>query len=236
VFIQLGKKESGDVFTARDTQVMSELAQQSERLLLKLRNQELVIQRQAAEQLAAEKSLFLASASHDLRQPMHALGLFSESLSKRNRDERLAPLVEHINRSTKALDGMFNSILDLSKIDAGAMTAESGAVYIQLLFEELELEFADIAKAKDLDLRFVPSSAVVWSDANLLARILRNLISNAIRYTEKGKVLVGCRLGQNGVRVQVADTGKGISAADQKRILPLMHAWITMLKGGWAWV
>lgn len=218
VYIHLGEKESGDVFGDRDIQLMDNLVIQSETLLLKMRNQALTLQRQAAEQLAAEKSLFLASASHDLRQPMHALGLFSESLLSRNRDERLDVLVQQIHRSTRALDSMFNSILDLSKIDAGAMAPEFGPVYVQLLFEELELEFASAAHQKGLTLVFAPSSAVIWSDANLLARVLRNLISNAIRYTDQGKILIGCRYGKDQVRLQVLDTGRGISEADQKRI------------------
>lgn len=218
VYLQLSEKLSGDVYSDRDIDVMNRLVTQSETLLLKMRNQALTLQRQAAEQLAAEKSLFLASASHDLRQPMHALGLFSESLMARNRDERLDVLVQQIHRSTRSLDSMFNSILDLSKIDAGAMVPEFGPVYVQLLFEELELEFDAAAHDKGLQLTFAPTSAVIYSDANLLARVLRNLISNAIRYTDAGKILIGCRYGKETVRLQVLDTGRGISDTDRARI------------------
>ena len=141
-WVHLAQKHSGDHFRKHDREILQRVCEQAERHLLKLRNEALRIERAAAERLAREKSLFLAAASHDLRQPMHALSLFSESLLLRNKDGELQDLVQKIQRSTSNLSGMFNAILDMSKLDAGVVTVDSQPVALQVLFEEIEVEFS----------------------------------------------------------------------------------------------
>jgi signal transduction histidine kinase/ActR/RegA family two-component response regulator len=174
--------------------------------------------RAAAESANRAKGQFLAAASHDLRQPLHALGLFAAALATRTREPELRPLVASINASVDALEGLFAQLLDLSRLDAGATQPDRKAVALAPLFARLAADFSAQADARGIALRILPSRLAVDSDPLLLERILRNLVANAIRYTTAGRVVVGIRRRDGGVRIDVVDTGPGIAAADCERI------------------
>ena len=161
------------------------------------------------------KTRFIAAASHDLRQPIHALALFVGQLreSKSPRDEDAA-LLEEIERSVEALRELLEALLDLSKLDVGAINAHPKPFALQDLLSRLAADFGRIAEEKGLALTVVPTSLWVRSDPLLLKRILLNLISNALRYTEQGRILVGCRRRVDKVELIVADTGVGIDPVD----------------------
>lgn len=165
-----------------------------------------------ADQANIAKSSFLASASHDLRQPVHALGLFIGALRSRRMDGEARRLVDQIDESVGAMDDLFTSLLDVSKLDAGAISPSIGPVAIGPLIERLCGDYAGEAVQKGIALRHVQSALIVETDPVLLERIIRNLISNAVRYTDHGGVLVGCRRRGNRVNIEICDTGRGIPA------------------------
>lgn len=166
--------------------------------------------RRDAEQANAAKTRFLAAASHDLRQPIHALGLLFATLADRVRDERAAPVLKQIDGAVDAIDSMLNSLLDISKLDAGVVRPEIGPVDLGELLERVDNEHQPVATVTGNQLRVRPSSAVVRSDATMLQRILANLVSNALRYTVNGRVLVGARKRGGSIRIEVYDNGPGI--------------------------
>ena len=172
----------------------------------------------AAEQANRSKTQFFAAASHDLRQPLHAVGLFAAALADKVRDPEGAKLVSSINESVQALEALFNELLDISKLDSGIIKPEISDVRLADIFDRLRREFATEAAAKNLRLTIVSGPLIVTSDAVLLERILRNLISNAIRYTTAGAVTVDAAPVNGKLRIAVHDTGIGIPAPDQKRI------------------
>jgi len=172
-----------------------------------------------AEQANAAKSRFLASASHDLRQPLHALGLFLGELRERiDEPEMRDKLVHRMGSSIEAMAELFNSLLDISRFDAGAVQPELRNIQMSHLQADLELEYAGRAAAEGLALRCVFCNAVIRSDPLLLRRIMRNLIENAIRYTQSGGVLIGCRRDGGFIRLQVCDTGIGIEDQQQDKV------------------
>jgi signal transduction histidine kinase/CheY-like chemotaxis protein len=171
---------------------------------------ELIQQREEAEQANIAKSKFLASASHDLRQPLHALRLFVELLDKHIHAHEPQELINSIITSTDTLEDLFTNLLDLSKVDARVIEPEITSFPLQPLLERLTIEFSPIAQQNGLLFRVIPTNAIVHSDAAMLERILRNLISNAIVYTKKGSVLVGCRRHNDQLRIEVRDSGAGI--------------------------
>lgn len=160
----------------------------------------------------AAKSRFLAVASHDLRQPLHALGLFVGQLRTAKLPPAEAALVEKTERSVEALKELLDQLLDLSKLDIGALIAKPRPFALNELTSRLAAQFAPSAEAKGLVLTAVPTSLWVRSDPLLLERILLNLITNALRYTVEGRILIGCRRRGDQVEVLVADTGIGIDA------------------------
>jgi two-component system, sensor histidine kinase len=177
----------------------------------------LKIQKEIAETANVAKSTFLAAASHDLRQPVHALGLFVGALRSVDTDIERQDLISKIESSVAAMDSLFGSLLDISRLDAGVVEVRPSYFPIQPLIQRLCEEHLDEADAKGIELLTVPSSAVVLSDPILLERILRNLIANAVRYTSRGRVLIGCRR-RKGLSIQVWDTGSGIPAELQDRV------------------
>jgi signal transduction histidine kinase/ActR/RegA family two-component response regulator len=179
---------------------------------LKRREAALEAARRAAEQANAAKTRFLAAASHDLRQPIHALGLLLATLADRVRDEGAIPVLKQIDGAVDAVDSMLNSLLDISKLDAGVVRPEIGLVNLAGLLERLNDEHRPIARLTGNRLRVRPAQAVVLSDAAMLQRILANLVSNALRYTGDGRVLVGARRRGRFVRIEVYDNGPGIPA------------------------
>jgi signal transduction histidine kinase len=170
---------------------------------------ELRVQKEAADEANVAKSKFIATASHDLRQPVHALGLLVGALQGYPMNDEMRRLVGQIGGSVTAMDGLFNSLLDISRLDAGVVETQVEDFPIEPLLERVCRDHLAEAKAKGLRLVSIRCAAIVRTDPFLLERILRNLVSNAIRYTDRGRVLVGCRRG-NSLRVEVWDTGRGI--------------------------
>ncbi|MGO4305818.1 ATP-binding response regulator [Cupriavidus sp. RAF12] len=179
-------------------------------------------QRQAEEANRA-KSVFLASASHDLRQPLHALGLFVVSLSRTTLDAHQRQLLTHIEASSGAAREMLNTLLDFSKLEAGVVTPRPRPFRLQPLLHKLENEFAPQANARGLVYRTRDTTATLFGDPSLVELILRNLIANAIRYTRAGGVLVACRPRRFHVSVEVWDTGIGIPTAQHRDIFREFH-------------
>ncbi len=166
--------------------------------------------REQAEQANQAKTRFLAAASHDLRQPLQALNLFVNVLSSRDHDEKTRKIVKHIGESTRALESLLNALLDISKLDAGLVVPEFGDVPVDDLFARLESQFAPLAAAKGLRLKMKPLPLVLRTDPTLIENIMRNLVANAVRYTQKGRVLIRCRKLGNNAMLTVEDTGPGI--------------------------
>ena len=174
--------------------------------------------RRTAEAANRAKTQFFAAASHDLRQPLHAMGLFAEALRQRSHDPEVASLVNSINESVDALEGLFGELLDITRIDTGGVDVNPAPVRMRELFARLRLHFEPVAFEKGLMLSFHGDSHVAQADPVLLERVLRNLVSNAIRYSDDGGVLVSCRPRQGALLVQVWDTGIGISETSLPRI------------------
>jgi signal transduction histidine kinase/CheY-like chemotaxis protein len=164
------------------------------------------------------QSRFLAAASHDLRQPPHALGLFVAQLRARVNAAERTRLVEHIHGAVAAMNELFDALLDIAKLDAGALAPDLTEFPIEQLLKRTESTFAIAAREKGLRLRVLPSSAWVCSDFILLERILLNLVSNALRYASSGGVLVGCRRRAGTLRIEVCDSGPGIPEDQRQNI------------------
>lgn len=175
-------------------------------------------QKEEAEQANRSKSRFLAAASHDLRQPLHALTLFTSALQEQAMGRDMRRIVDHIGISVTALQSLFNAILDVSRLDAGVLQPERTHFPLDALFKRLRNDYATEAQAKGLRLRVMPTRLLVYSDQAMLERILRNLLSNAIRYTRHGGVVLGCRRQGEWVRILVCDTGSGIPGGQHEEI------------------
>ena len=171
-----------------------------------------------AERANRAKSRFLAAVSHDLAQPLNAAHLFTHALAQRLQHEAYRQEINNIDHALNSAEGLLSGLLDISQLDAGGMTPKIQAFCIAELLQHLAAEFRVIAEAKGLILRCVGSQAWVRSDPQLLRRVLQNFLTNAVRYTASGRVLLGCRLLHDHIRIEVWDTGVGIEAADQKVI------------------
>ena len=168
------------------------------------------VARDAAQTADTEKTRFLAAASHDLRQPLHAMRLLTGVLADRTRDTPELKIVDDLVISLQSIEGMLNALLNISQFDSGAMQPEVEAFPLEDVLHRIEREFAPQASEQGLDFRVVPSSVTVVSDTSLLERIVGNFVANAIRYTAEGGILLGCRRGDGCVRIEVWDTGIGI--------------------------
>jgi Na+/proline symporter/CheY-like chemotaxis protein len=163
-----------------------------------------------AEEANVSKTRFLAAASHDILQPLNAARLYVTSLIERQDAGENGRLLGNVDASLEAVEEIFGALLDISRLDTGAMRPELANFRIDELLRQLELEFAPLAREKGLELKFMPCSLAVRSDRRLLRRLLQNLVSNAIKYTPKGRVLVGCRRRPGRLRIDVLDSGLGI--------------------------
>jgi signal transduction histidine kinase/CheY-like chemotaxis protein len=157
------------------------------------------------------KSNFLAAASHDLRQPVHAIALFVGALRELSLPEKGDLLTQQIESSVSALDGQFSALLDISRLDAHSVEVRRSVFGVGVLLNRICQDFAVEAAAKSVELRVAPCRARIRTDPILMERILRNLVSNAVRYTQRGRVLVGCRRRGAEIEMQVWDTGVGIA-------------------------
>ena len=164
------------------------------------------------------KSRFLAAASHDLRQPLHALNLFAAQLSQQADPVERARLVGRIDAAIASMNELFNALLDMSKLDAGVLAPDITEFPVGHLLDRVETTFAAAAREKGLHLSVVPSNSWVRTDAILLERILLNLVSNAVRYTSRGGVVVGCRRRGDSVRIEVWDSGIGVAEGERHSI------------------
>jgi len=181
--------------------------------------------KQVAEEANQSKTRFLAAASHDLLQPMNAASLFISILRQQQEgsDDEQSHLVKRIDRSLKASEQLLSALLDISKLDSGMYDPKPEAISVPELFEQLRRRFKPLAAQHNLKLRVRPSNHVIYSDQNLLYRILQNFIANAIHYTETGGVLVGCRIRDNQLKISVWDTGVGIDKSEVKSIFKEFH-------------
>ena len=166
--------------------------------------------REKAELANIAKSKFLAAASHDLRQPLQAMGLFLSTLKFTATDDESRVVIENLQDCLVATNDLLNALLEVSRLDAGILQPSFSAIPVAVLIDQLEVEHAELAREKELELRTVACSAAISSDPTLLERILRNLVSNAVRHTDAGRVLIGCRRRREAIEIQVWDTGKGI--------------------------
>ncbi len=171
-----------------------------------------------AEEANVSKTRFLAAASHDILQPLNAARLYVTSLIERHGNGEEARLIGNVDASLEAVEEIFGALLDISRLDSGAMRPEQANFRIDELLRQLDVEFAPLAREKGLELSFVPCSLSVRSDRRLLRRLLQNLVSNAVKYTPKGRVLVGCRRVSDRLRIDVYDTGLGIPQSKRKVI------------------
>lgn len=171
-----------------------------------------------AEQANLSKTKFLAAVSHDLLQPLNAARLFTSALLEQPMPAPGAGLIRNVSNSLEDVESLLGTLVDVSKLDAGVIKPDVGAFAVADLLDNLAAEYRQIAASEGLTLDFVPSSALVKSDTQLLARVLRNFLSNAIRYTASGRVLLGCRRRPSGLSIEVWDTGAGIAESRREEI------------------
>lgn len=178
------------------------------------------LKKEEAETATLAKSRFLAAASHDLRQPTHALGMFVARLGQLRLDDQASQLVASLEASVQAMQDLLDGLLDLSRLDAGAVQVNLRPTELEELFTALRSAMGPIAQSKGLRLRVRPTKRWAHTDPVLLQSILLNLVQNALRYTDKGSVLVACRPTQNAdvLRIEVRDSGVGISKEHQSQV------------------
>jgi signal transduction histidine kinase len=177
---------------------------------LKEQNDEVEVAKDIAEKANADKSRFLAAASHDLRQPLHAMSLFLDAIRHCDEKQERLGLYEKLEKSVDSLGELFNALLDISKIDSEVIDIQPSTFYVTNVFKKVVHEFELAAKKKGILLVYLPSTIKVTSDPLWFERIVRNLVSNAIRYTDTGKILLTSRCRSSNCLVQVWDTGSGI--------------------------
>ncbi len=228
-FAVLGNPSSGDIYTATDVSLARAVAERASAELLGLRDarileeerrrvEELRALREAAEEANLAKSRFLAAASHDLRQPLHALGLLVDNLSNRTFASKEQDIVRRIQESTTSLSEMFDALLDMSRLDAGRVDPEIRSFPVDSLMRQLAEEAGEAATRKGLEMHWTPCDAVVKSDPVLLRRILGNLLANALRYTREGAIRIEALRDGHNLKISVADTGPGIPQRQQAEI------------------
>ena len=188
-------------------------------------NTQLEESRLVAEEANRSKTRFLAAASHDLLQPMNAASLFVSILRQQQEgsDDEQTQLVKRIDRSLRAAEQLLSALLDISKLDSGMYDPEPEAIPVPGLFKQLRRRFKALAGNRNLRLRIHPTDHMIYSDRNLLYRILQNFLANAINYTETGGVLLGCRVRGDNLRISVCDTGIGIDESEVKAIFQEFH-------------
>ena len=181
-------------------------------------NAELAAAKAHADAANLSKTRFIAAASHDILQPLNAARLFTSSLVERMQRSQEGELVRNVDQSLEAVEEILSALLDISRLDAGAMKADIAPFRIDDILQALALEFGPAARKKGLKLKVMPCALSVSSDRKLLRRVLQNLVSNAIKYTKSGTVLMGCRRRGKKLRIEVYDTGPGIPEGKQQII------------------
>jgi len=186
-------------------------------------NIDLSAAKENAELANLSKTRFLAAASHDVLQPLNAAHLSVSALAEVQTSDEGRKLVRQVERSLETMEDLLRTLLDISKLDAGVVQPDIGDVSLETLFSSLRSDFLPVAQLKGLSLKFRPVNAVVRSDRTLLRRILQNILSNALRYTRSGGVLVGTRHRGDTIRIDVADTGCGIPEEQREAVFEEFH-------------
>lgn len=181
------------------------------------------VQREAAQHALREKSAFMASVVHDLQQPIYALNLTTTSLARKSTDLALASHVISMQSALRSADDLLSSLAMVVRLDRADLQPEIGDFCIQYLLEQVSELFGPLAKQRGLDWRVTPSMAMVHSDPKLLERMVSNLVSNAMRYTQRGGVLLACRLRSDHLLIQVWDTGRGIHPDEQAAVFEMHY-------------
>ncbi len=221
---QIGRGDLAQRISIKTNDELEALGEEFNKMATRLQESYATLERKVEErthQLEAAnltKSRFLAAASHDLRQPLHALGLFVAQLHGPVRADERRRIVARIDAALSAMNELFNALLDISKLDAGVLTPSIIEFPVAKLLDRVNMTFTGAARGKGLSLRVVSSSAWVRSDFILLERIVFNLVSNAVRYTSSGGVVLGCRKQGVNLRIEVWDTGSGVPKAQQQNI------------------
>lgn len=223
---QLALKEANETLEKRVEQRTNALSDANQQLRYENHKryrleEEARLARDTAERANLSKTRFLAAAGHDLQQPLSAARLFASALCEQG--EAAPAIAANIERSLEAADGLLAGLLDISKLDSGKWGVDATAFRIDHLLQSLAAEFGVLAAEKDLAFRMVDSRQVVHSDRLLLRRILQNFLTNAIRYTRSGRILLGCRRCGDQLRIEVWDTGAGIAAEELHNIFEEFH-------------
>ncbi len=172
----------------------------------------------AVRRAVAERLWPWAAIGHDLRQPLQAAVLFQHILAQRNRDPALAEPIDRLRQALAAQQEMIESLVEFAKLEAGTVVPRLGPFPVQEVINRVAASFGPRAQAAGIGFRMVPTTLVVHSDARQVERMLAALLSNALRFTEQGRILIGCRRGEGSARLQVGDTGIGIASDDSERI------------------
>src|SRR4051794_5246504 len=228
--VERSMEQQGNAFTLFQTAINLEgrIKARTEELRSTLRrleqsNTELVAAKENAERANQSKTRFLAAASHDVLQPLNAAHLSMSALADLQTTDEGRKLVRQVERSLETMDDLLRTLLDISKLDAGVVRPDVGSVALEPVFAALRSDFQPLAAKKGLRLRVRPTALAVRSDRTLLSRILQNVVSNALRYTIEGGVLVGARRRGTMVLVDVADTGCGIPEDQHQAIYEEFH-------------
>jgi two-component system CheB/CheR fusion protein len=176
-----------------------------------------------ADVASAAKSRFLAAASHDLRQPLQTLSLLQGLLANKVTGEKEQKLVGRMDEALGAMTNMLNTLLDINQIEVGAVKVQTAEFHVNDLLDRLRGELTFHAQAAGLTLKVAPCGAVIRTDPRLLEQMVRNLLSNALKYTQRGRVLVGCRRRPGKLRIEIWDTGLGIPASELEAIFEEYH-------------
>jgi len=206
-------------FAKRTIHLLQTFATQS---VLAIRNAHLFTEieekRRQLEIAGQQKSRFFAAASHDLRQPMHALSLYSDTLKLRAPGGAIGEIAGHIDKAVASLSALMDSLLDISRLDAGVVLPDLRSVSVRALLESIEVGYRPVAREKGLEFRVEAADGLVSTDPVLLERLVRNLVDNAFKYTAVGGVTLRAELAGPTVRIAVRDSGPGIPAAERERI------------------
>ncbi len=228
--VERSMDQQGNAFSLFQTAILLEnrVRTRTEELHQTLRrleqsNIELSAAKESAEQANLSKTRFLAAASHDVLQPLNAAHLSVSALAEVQTSQEGRKLVRQVERSLETMGDLLRTLLDISKLDAGVVQPELSDVNLETLFSALRSDFQPLAGMKGLKLRFRPANVVVRSDRTLLRRILQNILSNALRYTLSGGVLVGIRRRGGTIRIDVADTGCGIPDDQKEAVFEEFH-------------
>lgn len=228
--VERSMEQQGNAFSLFQTAISLEqrVRMRTEELHSTLRrleqsNLDLVTAKESAEQANLSKTRFLAAASHDVLQPLNAAHLSVSALTEIQSSEEGRKLVRQVERSLETMGDLLRTLLDISKLDAGVTRPDVSDMNLEVLFSSLRSDFEPLAAMKGLKLKFLPVNATVRSDRTLLRRILQNILSNALRYTRLGGVLVGTRNRGEIIRIDVADTGCGIPEDQREAIFEEFH-------------